>query len=408
MIRTSTTDAVAGTAVLILAVAVGSAPAWGAAKIEVDEDTWVSLGAGARPVFRSIENRAPSGDGRSADFAIQSARIYVNGQINKYLKFEFNTECIFCEAGEGFAAYEPLHLLDAIAKFEFNPIFNLWAGRLLTPSNRNELSGPYFQVVFDFQKTPFYPSDFSLQFGTGGAGVYARDDGLTAWGGLGPEGRFRYAVGVYNGLESGPRLGPNQDDSVLLGGRFEYQFLGIEDNPGYYKSGTYYGKAGDVFTLGYVVQHQSDGVGSFTNPGDFLGMNVDVLFEKVLPAGVFTLEGEYKWFESDYNLAAFADPDCFCMFDGDTYHVTLAWMFAQPAGWGKFQPYVRYTAIEPDAAQETDEVDVGFNYIIDGHNARMSVFYQHGEINSGSQVNFNPAARFEEVGSINVGFQMQI
>lgn len=397
------------TAILVMApVVMASLDCQAAAKIEVDEDTWVSIGAGARPVFRSIEDRAPSGDGRSADFGIQSARIYVNGQINKYLKFEFNTECIFCEAGEAFAAYEPLHLLDAIGKFEFNPAFNLWAGRLLTPSNRTELAGPYFQIVFDFQRTPFYPSDFSLQFGVGGAGVYARDDGVTSWGALGPEGRFRYAVGVYNGLESGTRFGPNQDDSVLVGGRVEYMFLGIEDNPGYYKSSTYYGKAGDVFTIGYVVQHQSDGVGSFRNPGDFLGMNVDLLFEKVLPAGVFTLDAEYKWFESDYNLAAFGDPDCFCMFDGDSYHVTAAWMFAQPAGWGKFQPYVRYTAIMPDAAQETDEVDVGVNYIIDGHNARMAVFYQHGEINSGSQVNFNPAARFEEVGSINVGFQMQI
>ncbi len=406
--RTSRMASAMNALMLMLPVALASSGAQAAAKIEVDEDTWVSVGAGARPVFRSIENRAPSGDGRSADFGIQSARIYVNGQLNKFLKFEFNTECIFCEAGEAFAAYEPLHLLDAIAKFEFTPAFNLWAGRMLTPSNRAELAGPYFMVAFDFQRTPFYPSDFSLQFGTGGAGVYARDDGATAWGGLGPEGRFRYVVGMYNGLESAATFGPNQEESVLLGGRFEYQFLGIEDNPGYYKSGTYYGNAGDVFTVGYVVQHQADGVGSFRNPGDFLGMNVDVLFEKVLPAGVLTMEGEYKWFDSNFNVAAFADPDCFCMFDGDSYHATAAWLFAQPVGWGKLQPYVRYTAIAPNVGQETDEVDVGINYIIDGHNARMSVFYQHGEINSGSQVNFNPAARFEEVGSINVGFQMQI
>lgn len=386
---------------LLVASTVASQLAWAGAKIEVDDDTWVSLGAGARASFTHREDAAPSGADDGNDFNINNARIYVNGQLNQWLKFELNTECTFCE---NTALQEPVNLLDAIAKFEFMPEFNIWAGRMLVPLTRAEMSGPFYEIVYDFQKTPFYPSDHSVTFGTGGAGVYGRDNGITAWGGLGPEGKFKYAVGVFNGLEGSA----NQQDELMVGGRLEYQFLNVEPAPAYYKASTYFGGAGDVFTIGYAFNYQTDGAGSSTNPGDFTGMSVDVLFEKVFTAGVLTIDGEYKWFDADYSLAAFGDADCFCVFDGDAYDVTLAYLIGTQVGWGKFQPYIRYTEISPDSTVDTDELDIGVNYIIDGFNARVSMFYQNGEINSGSQVNFAPGSTFSETDAFRVAFQMQI
>src|SRR5690606_18932560 len=102
-----------------------------------------------------------------------------------------------------------------------------------------------------------------------------------------------------------------------------YNFLNVEKNPGYYTSGTYYGTAGDILALAVALQYQEDGTGSFNNPGDFLGVSVDLLFEKVLAsAGVVTINAEYKSFDSDYPTAAFGDLDCFCLFDCDSYTIT--------------------------------------------------------------------------------------
>ena len=62
-------------------------------KIAIDDTKWISIGAAARADFSTIEDAAPSSDEWSSDFNLQSARIYVNGQIHEKIKFELNTEC---------------------------------------------------------------------------------------------------------------------------------------------------------------------------------------------------------------------------------------------------------------------------------------------------------------------------
>jgi len=104
----------------------------------------------------------------------------------------------------------------------------------------------------------------------------------------------------------------------------ELQFPEHRREPGYYTSSTYYGKAGDVLTLAAAFQYQEDGAGTIVDPADFFGTSVDLLFEKVLPnEGVFTLEGEYKYFNlediSTTTQVNAATNGCFCMFEGDSY-----------------------------------------------------------------------------------------
>lgn len=386
-----------------VAIAISTLNAYAGPKFEFDETKWLSLGVGARASFASIEDFAPNGD-RSADFNLDGARIYINGQIHEYIKIEFNTECVFC----GNSALREYNVLDAIAKFEFSSAFNIWAGRLLVPSDRAEMSGPFYANTYDFNKTPFYSSDYSVSFGSGGAGVYGRDHGVNVWGNLGAEGKFQYALGVFNGIESSAGFGPNQDDNLLYAGRFAYNFLSLEKNPGYYTSSTYFGGGGDIFTVALAFQYQEDGAGSFLNPGDFFGLSVDVLFEKVLGNdGVVTIEGEYKNFDADYALAAFGNADCFCMFDGDAFTVTGLYLLPQKMGFGKLQPYIRYTENSPDNSADRAEFEVGVNYIIDGHNARISLFYQTGDIAT-KGLNYAPGAAGSEVNAIKLAIQLQL
>ena len=372
-------------------------------KIAIDDTKWISIGAGARTSFSTIEDAAPNSSDWSNDFNLDNARIYLNGQIHENIKFELNTECTFC----GDSAREDYDVLDAIAKFEFAPELNIWAGRLLVPAERQELNGPFYSTTYDAFKTPFYPSDFSVNYGTGGAGIYARDHGVNLWGAT-AEGKLQYVFGVFNGLESSSTFGPNQDDNLLYGTRITYNFLNAEKNPGYYTSGTYYGGGGDIFALAFAAQYQEDGTGSQLNSGDFFGFSIDALFEKVLTnKGVVTFNGEYKNFDSDYSAAAFGDGDCFCMFDGDSYSVVGLYLLPEKFGIGKFQPYVRYTDVMPDGSSNRDEIEGGINYIIDGHNARVSMFYQSGDIAT-KGLNYSPGASGSSVGAFKIAIQLQL
>jgi len=387
-----------------LTVLVGAAESQAGGKIAIDETKWISIGVGLRGSMQFKEDQSPNGDDWSKDFNVDNTRIYLNGQIHKYLKFEVNTECTFCSS-----SMEKFALLDGIAKIEINQYLNIWGGRLLVPAERQEMNGPFYSSTYDRYRTPFFPSDFSTTYGTGGAGVYGRDNGLNIWGAAGPNGAFQYVVGFFSGLQSAAGNGPNQDDNLLYAARVAYNFLNVEKNPGYYTSGEYFGTAGDILTLGVAVQHQGNGSGSFDNPGDFTGVSVDLLYELVLEdAGVFDFDGEYKHFDSDYNSAAFTDgTGNFGMFDGDSFSLVGLYLIDKEVGIGRFQPYVRYTGIYPNGSNDRDEVETGLNYVIDGFNARVSLWYQYGDIRT-KGLNYAPTAPGDKVSAVGLGIQLQI
>ena len=371
-------------------------PTHAGAKVAIDDTRWVDLGMGLRSSYLGMEEGAPNGD-VGHNFALDNFRLYLNGQVHEYIKFEFNTET----AGFGFGDSvntTDMFVLDAIAKFEINQYVNVWVGRMLAPSDRAEMSGPFFASTYIFNKTPFYPQDF----GNFDAGKFGRDDGVNLWGAAGSEKRFTYVVGVFDGL-NGPA---NQKDNVLVAGRASYNFLNVEKNPGYYTSSTYYGEAGDILTLGYAVQHQANGAGSLNNSADFTGMSADLLYEtKLADNSVFTFEGEFKHFEADYGVAAFDDDGCFCIFDGDSWLAKGLYMFPQQVGIGRIQPYVVYTGVSPDTSQNQFEIETGFNYVIDGHKAKASVFYSYGDIN---RFDFSPVADNRTQSTIGIALQFQI
>ena len=361
---------------LIGMLALASPFALAGGTIEFGENMSVSIGAGLRSAFTSVEDSSPSGSDSSSNFNVQSLRLYLNGQIHEKVKFTFNTECESCvfgqDAEDKIGAAGDIDILDGIVQFELSPEFNVWIGRMLTPADRIELNGPYYGLSWNQYTVPLLPSD---QLGQ--AGLLGRDDGVTVWGAVG---KLQYAVGAFDGVDGGP----NQGDSLLYSGRIAYNFLNQEANPGYYTSSTYYGSLGDVLTLGISYQRQKDGTGTATSPGDFDAVIVDALFEKVLgDQGVLTLEGEYKMFSADLTPAALADPSCFCLFDGDAYFVTAAYLFADKMGMGQLQPYVRFTENKPDFADQpnSDLTEIGVNYIISGHNLRLNANFTTGDAN---------------------------
>lgn len=392
-------------AIGLLTLAAAYAPATQAgATFKIDETKWISLGLGLRSSFQSIEGAAGnSGNKWSNDFNLDNARLYVNGQIHKYLKVEFNTDCQTCSNGG------EVRVLDAIGKIEYNPYVNLWVGRMLVPAERREMNGPFYSAIYQIfsSGTPFDPADFNLVIKSDGtsAGSFGRDDGATFWGAA-FDGRFQYAVGFFRGL----RGGANIDDNILYAQRFSYNFWNVEKNPGYYTSGTYYGKGGDILTVSVNNQYQEDGAGTASDSGNFRGTGADVLMEKVLPNnGVVTVNGEYKNYNiSDgYSQASRDAGGGFAMFEGNAYDISAMYLFPQEIGIGQIQPYLRYVNINPTGSSNRNAYQAGINYVIDGHNALVSLNYVYGDIAT-KGLNYTSTASGDNVNAIIVGFQWQI
>jgi len=343
--------------------------------IAIGDNHTISVGAGLRTALTIGEDGAPDGKSASTNFNVQSMRLYVDGQIHEKVKFTFNTTCEGCvfgqDTGDSVGAGGNVDILDAIVRIEINPRFNVWAGRMLTPADRIELNGPYYGLSWNQFTVPLLPSD---QLGK--AGLLGRDDGVTVWGSYG---RVQYAAGVFDGVDGGP----NQQDHPLFSGRLAINFLDQEHNPGYYNSSTYFGTGGDIMTLGLSFQTQSDGAGTAAQPTDFHGYIVDGLFEKNLgERGTVTVEGEYKVFDTSIKSAARADPGCFCLFDGDAWFVTAAYLLPNEIGIGKLQPYIRFTSNNPDGrVRDSDLTEFGVNYVVKGHNLRFNANVTTGDAN---------------------------
>ncbi len=203
-------------------------------------------------------------------------RPYIGGQVAPWLKFSGNLDLNTADTSR-------IRVLDAVAQLEPTDLFNVWIGRFLPPSDRANLSGPYYQNAWNYPTTVnAYPS------------IYAgRDDGAAIWGQIG-KGRFKYQAGIFTVDPSVPM------SQAIYAARVVFNALDPE--PGYYNSSTYYG-AKDVLALGGAIQYKKtdDPAGQ----QKFLGFNFDVLFEKkVIGPDVLSLEGAYYNFDQGNALGS--------------------------------------------------------------------------------------------------------
>jgi hypothetical protein len=268
-----------------------------------------------------------------------------------------------------------VRVMDAIAQFELSDTFNIWLGRMLPPSDRANLDGPFYISAWAY---PGVVSNYpNLAVG--------RDNGALIWG-KPAGGKLVYSVGAFNGHNRAATLS-NDSDKLLYAGRIVYNFWDPEPNPAYYESSTYYG-SNDILSLAFASQYQSDGVGTTAAKGTYKTWSVDGLFEKKSNGGgVPTIEGAYY----KYKLGGALDcgsgepgaPACPTGADnvggqvaGKAYMLSGAYLFPGKVGWGQFQPFVRYQKFNREVSSTTNKAtDIGVNYVIKGHNARISAVY---------------------------------
>jgi hypothetical protein len=319
----------------------------------------VTVGAG---VQTSFVHDAPQGADATDAFALNSVRLYVNGSPAKKIKFMFNTE--YDGAGNH------VTVLDAVAQFELSDQLNFWVGRMLPPSDRADLYGPYYAhhwATFTDGVQDGYP------FISAG-----RDNGALYWGQFG---MVKLQAGAYDGASATGK-------STLIGaGRVQVDFWDPE--PGYYLNGTFYGEK-NILAFGAAGQVQD---GNKAYNGDFL------LEKKIAGGGAVSVEAElakydrlggynarYGTDQGGYVLASYLFPPA----AGTTGRLEILGKFARAS----FHNGI--TAIDRDYDQKTTEVNL--NYVMKEFRARVMLFYL--------QKNFSAVQSNDK--QIGVGFQVQM
>jgi hypothetical protein len=329
----------------------------------------VTAGFGIRTSYTSLTRGAPNGIDRSHDFNLDNVRLYLGGHYGNVIKGTFNTERT---GGPSVAGGDSVRVMDAITQFEFMPEFNFWLGRMLPPSDRANLYGPFFALPWSY---PGVASNYpNLAVG--------RDNGAMVWG-KPFNGKLVYSLGAYKGHNKMAGLS-GQSDKLLYAGRLHFNILDPEPAPAYYLGGTY-GGSKDILSVGIAGFTQDDGVGTAAAPGKLKIYSIDLLAEKKFGFGVPTLEGAYYKYDLGRVDCGSGEPGAAaCPFgdnvggqvDGKAYLAGFAWLIPGMVGWGQFQPYVRWQKFERTLSNTTNKaLDLGVNYVIKGPNAKISVMY---------------------------------
>ena len=305
----------------------------------------VTIGAGMRT---SYDHTSPEVGDSSDKFALDSIRIYVNGSVTEdnKIKFMFNTEYN--------SSTNHVGVLDAVGRFELHPMFNVWAGRVLPPSDRANLAGPYYNShwgVYTDGIQNGHPSVFQ-----------GRDNGFVWWGDFGKH--VKVSAGAFDGQTADGK--PN----VISAYRVQFDFWDQEN--GYYLNSTYYG-AKKLLALGGATQVQN---GATATTVDFL------LERKLGGAGVVTLESEY----ANYNRLGGYDPR-YAKSQGA--YGLAAYILPKAAGPGKVQLLAKYAKADfthgalASYNQKTAEGNI--NYLIREFNARIMTFVRKTGFNQGKR-----------------------
>jgi len=321
-------------------------------------DVKLDIGLGLRTEFSFDPDRPEPQD--APVYAINyDLRPYISGQVNRYIKFEGNLDS---------ESTNNIRVLDAVLKFEFNDYVNIWTGHFLPPSDRSNLSGPYYLNAWAYPTgVHAYPSEFN-----------GRDDGLAYWGQY-DGGVVKWQLGFFGmgQVNADQRGTPNP----RFAGRVTVNLFDPE--PGYYNSSTYYGTK-DILAFGAVLQHQPAPQGARDDAADTL-WNLDALFEKNF-AGTGTLDVEGAFY-------GFAGAD-----QGTSFLLLGSFLFPAKVGIGQFQPMVRlqraawsdgdtFNGVVTVANQNASllSIDAGLHYIINGHNTRLAATLRYNSLSREGQ-----------------------
>jgi hypothetical protein len=356
----------------------------------------VTTGGGVRAGLR-IQNPNDPEKMNDQFFDELSAEIRLSGKIHQYVGWTLNV------AGDGRTPtlggppgpYSlDVRVLDAIAQLDVIDEFHVWLGRMLTPSDRSNYSGPWFLNAWNYPG--LYAPVPGAYIGVRGTEEAGREVGGQIWGDIG-KGKFKYYAAVMD-LDSNAGDANPAVQKPLYAARVQYNVIGSE--PGFYGASTYYG-AQDVVSIGAAVQQQADYIGPL-GQDDIFGFNADLLAEFNTGSGTVTGEAAF---------AMTGDNDA--MVFKNAWFLNASYLTPTEVGIGKIQPQVRFQQAmlnDPDESS-VSAFEVFVNYIIKDYFAKISLGYTRGM--GDSPATFDPETMEVVPGAeiktnmVQLGFQVQ-
>ena len=339
---------------------VGCAPDHSWLHPKVTSPLKLRAGLGVRTSFQAWEASRDASNGitggRTRDFGLDNARIFLQGTVGKNITGVLNTDINNAQPVADVSG-EPdgIRILDAYIDYKISDAVSMKFGRFIPPTDRSNLSGPFFINSFEF---PWVQH-------SGGTGHYdifqGRDDGVVLYGNAG-DGVLKWSAGVFEGIDN------VADDNLMMVARGVVNLLDPED--GYFNQSTYYGEK-EIMALGVTFSNQTNVNGT---TDDYTVFSMDALYERPLDSGaVATLEAAY-YDRNDDDVTGGTTTQ------GESYFIVASYLMADSVSIGnlegRLQPLFRYQEADrqgDNTNEKESQMDWALNYIIHGHMARLAL-----------------------------------
>lgn len=313
--------------------------------------------------YQNVENG--KGDNNLNDFMLRRAYLSIKGQPTDYLSF-FTHIAVDRFGQDGLdnpsmGLGNGLTFRDLWITLDLDESFKVQAGRMYVPLTRNYGTTSTKSLL---------TTDLSFMQGGIRGGIFytskvGRDDGVTLWGN--PfDGLLQYRLMVSEGLEGIV----NPDDNLRFVGRAVLNLL--EPETGWFNQGTYLGKK-KVLSIGAAFDSQNN-LTLNNEPGqDNFIWTVDAFFDHPVANGAITAESAYIKLKNSTQANSFAQ--LALSDDAGFFYIQTGYYFNTPVAIGNIQPYFRYETVSAEQKGNTSIFSGGFNYYLNGHNAKVSFDY---------------------------------
>ncbi len=285
-------------------------------QLSLDQDTFMKIGYRLQVWGQFAENQAPSGNNYQKDFLFRRNRIWVQGQINDWIKFFYQTDERAGGLRDDKSLSGGLETRDAWITLDFASYFKFQTGIFKIPFSRARNESGFAQLALDF---PFVETKTMSANRIGGK----RDRGIALWGNL-ADGRFHYRMALLDGKES-----LDGKDNPRYSARIHLSVLEPEKGWGY--KGTYPGTK-KTLSFGAGYDFQSKTTGTPADMGDYSAWTIDGFFEYPLSPGNPTLEG--AWFSYDTKDKNLTN-------QGDGWYLQGGWLLSKQINSCRLQPFAR-------------------------------------------------------------------
>lgn len=356
-------------AALLISILIVPGIASAGAKVEIDRESYLDLGFRLHTIF-VLDSDSAEND----RWHLKAGRLRAKGVVNKYAMAFIQTD----------TADGEMAVLDAFAAITPDSALNIFIGRNMAPSSRQNLTSTEAMLAVDrpaiANKSLTWGARAVPVFGTKdyadsnpgiNSEIMNRDTGITFHGLISPlAGLYvKYYLGTYNGIQLEDNSGKSFEKPRFTG-RVQLNLFDPEEN--YYNFSTYI-KEKKTVSVGASYDYQNRVAKSASEWADYRYYSLDLFTEMPIGPGSLTFEAAYMGLGLS-GTSAFASTEI-PVSGASGKSAEGSGYFAQ-AGYyiNKVQPWIMYESWESTSSEGQGGFwsgRAGVTYYIKDHNASV-------------------------------------